>query len=668
MFPRLPFDFAGHHFMDFAVQLQMHIYGRSEEQFRNWEAHKDGLLNVEQVTRWQQHIHRCAVEALGGLPLSDAPLKPKVCGELKGGGFRVEKVVFESRPGVQVTSALYVPEGLKGKSAAVLFVCGHSEAAKGYPVYQAVCQRLARNGLVVLAVDPPGQGERKSYLDADGREIVGWGTTEHSYAGLQCWFIGHSPARYFIHDAMRGIDYLESRPEVDAERIGVTGNSGGGTQSTWLMMVEPRLKAAAPGTFVMRRLEYMWTGQAQDGEQIIPFGTLNGLDHEDFLIAMAPKPVIVLAAEYDFFNIEGTIASVERAKRIYGLFGKEDNLQLAMGRHTHQYSPELARRSTEFFCGHFLGKPASDVDHSEPEPFRPEELWCTEKGQLLLANPKTRCIFEQNLDEFEALSAGKGGGKARAEKAALWLRGRVERYRKPLALFPRWPWENRTAGLDIAQGFWFTEPRVCNAGFLVRSAEEDYEDLTIALFDRGTLDMKARQQWIINEIRAGHALLVVDVRGMGNLRPRAINPADIEERYGTLYKFISDLVFLGDDLASMRIYDVLRAVELASTDPLIALGRRPIRLFGSGIGGYYGYLAAALEPRVSAAEIEDALFSVQSVVRSRYYHNERVNQMLIYGMAAELDLADLRPLFKGRELVVRRPRNAEGGIIKELET
>src|SRR5262245_37916607 len=322
----------------------MHIYRRSEAAFERWERHKDGLATPSQVEAWQRRVRERALAAIGGLPTGGTPLEPEVTGTLRCDGYDVENLIFQSLPRVYVTSNLYLPRGLKGPTGAVLLVHGHQEFPRTEAEYQAVCQRLVRNGLVVLAIDPLGQGERKGYLDEAGRVLIRPGTAEHTYAGVQCWWLGHSIARYFAHDARRAFDYLASRHEVDPTRIGVTGNSGRGTQSTRLMLLEPRLAAAAPGTYVLRRREYMWTGQPQDAEQIIPGGTAAGLDHEDFLIAMAPRPTLVLAAEYDWYSIEGTVATVERARRVYRLLGKEENVGLVRSRSTHQFHPVLARR------------------------------------------------------------------------------------------------------------------------------------------------------------------------------------------------------------------------------------------------------------------------------------------------------------------------------------
>ena len=177
--------------------------------------------------------------------------------------------------------------------------------------------------------------------------------------------------------------------------------------------------------------------------------------------------------------------------------------------------------------------------------------------------------------------------------------------------------------------------------------------------------MEARRQWIYDNVRGGHALLFMDVRGMGNLLPRPVSPGPLEENYGTMFKFAYDAVCLEDDLPSMRIYDVLKAVEMVKSDALIALGDRPLKIFGSGIGGFYAYLAAAIQPDIKACEIEDTLFSLDSLMRSRFYEDNRLNQITVFGMASQFDLPDLKPLFKKRKLTITRPRDAQGKIIEE---
>jgi cephalosporin-C deacetylase-like acetyl esterase len=676
-------------FYDASVQLQLHVYRRSEEQFARWERYKDGLVDVQQVVAWQQQVREYARASIGGLPDDQGPLDAEHVGTIAGDGFDVEKIIFQSLPRVYVTANLYLPRGLTGRTGAVLFLCGHAEAAKAYPEYQAVCQGLVRNGLVVLAIDPIGQGERKSYLDATGREIVRWGTGEHSYAGLQCWWLGQSVARYFVHDARRAIDFLASRPEVDPTRIGVTGNSGGGTQTTWLMLLEPRLAAAAPGTFVTRRREYMWTGQAQDAEQIILGGTANGIDHEDFLIAFAPRPVRVLAVDYDFFNLEGTIATVERARRIYRLLGCETSLDLVHTPAGHSYHPVLARAATEFFVRYLRGGDAREVEDVEPRPLEPRDLWCTRSGQVLLDRPETRRVFDLNLEEYRSLRSSverHADARLRTESARSWLTAQVRRDRRPTEFFPRWLPGPTFADVTALRGFWWCEPDVLGAGVLLRPRTSDYRSLVLAVFDHGTSDLDADEagpssrspadqppfrersdqsgqspaarlpfsarEWVQARVRDGQSVLVVDVRGNGALAPHLINPRSPDEHYGTLFKLLTDLLALNDSLAAMRVYDVLRAAELARTDPTIDLRGRPLGIFGIRSGAFYGYLAAAIDPTITRIELMRPPSTLATFLSTRLYDQEPRWQDLIPGMAAHADLPDLHPLFEGRELIV----------------
>ena len=307
---------------DAGDQLKSHIYKRSEDAFAMGDLARDAITSAEQIEARQRFIRESFIDCLGGLPSSDTPLNARVVGTIECDGFRIEKIVYESRPDTFVTANLYVPDGVSSPRGAVLFLCGHHEQAKHCEEYQIVCRYLVKSGLIVLAQDPIGQGERFSYFEKSlGGTTVDWGVREHDHAGNMCWPLGDGIARYFVHDAMRGIDYLLTRPEVDPSKIGVTGNSGGGTQTSLMMICDPRIAAAAPTTFIMNRQSYMHTGQAQDSEQIWPGMTALGFDHEDILLMMAPRPVQVQAVKWDFFPIEGTRRTVARCKRFWDMFG-----------------------------------------------------------------------------------------------------------------------------------------------------------------------------------------------------------------------------------------------------------------------------------------------------------------------------------------------------------
>src|SRR5262245_45277827 len=188
------------------TQLRDYIYARATNHFARGDAARDALKTPEAVRERQAAIRKFMAESLGGLPPSDTPLNPRVTGTIQGNGFTIEKIIFESRPHQYVTANLYLPATRSGRTAAVLFVCGHHNTAKQVTEYQSVCQTLVQAGLVVLAQDPVGQGERYSYYEAATKtNTVRPGTGEHDHAGAQARLIGDQIARYFVHDSMRSI-------------------------------------------------------------------------------------------------------------------------------------------------------------------------------------------------------------------------------------------------------------------------------------------------------------------------------------------------------------------------------------------------------------------------------------------------------------------------------
>ena len=429
-------------------------------------------------------------------------------GTVEGDGFRIEKIIFESRPRHYVTANLYLPLNRPaGRTAAVLFLSGHHNTAKVVPEYQGVCQTLVRAGLIVLAQDPVGQGERLSYFEPGTQtNPVGIGTRDHDYAGAQGRFLGDTLARYMLHDAMRGIDYLISRPEVDAAKIGVTGNSGGGTQTSLVMLADPRVAAAAPATFIMNRETYQRTGQPQDAEQIWPGFTGAGFDHEDILLAMAPKPVCVLAVTSDFFPIEGTRRTVTRARRIWELSGRGTALELVEDESTHAYTPKLARAAARFFAQHLLGRKV-DLTRFEPAVFPPEQLHSMKSGQVRAEFTDAEFVFDltaARLKEVEAARATLPAADRRA-RAHDWLREQVLRQREHTPLNPRRIDRGRTVGaftVDVV--FWYPEPYLAILGVLIRPRERSADQLpvTIAIWDEGTAALSAHTGWITASARA----------------------------------------------------------------------------------------------------------------------------------------------------------------------
>ncbi|HZT41199.1 MAG TPA: hypothetical protein VFA07_03375 [Chthonomonadaceae bacterium] len=644
-FSELERNAPGDWFYDVHDQLKQHIYRRSERAFAAGDAARDAITTRGALEARQQAIREHFLAALGGLPPSELSLEARTVGTVEGEGFHIEKIIFQSRPHHYVTANLYLPDGLREPRGAVLFLCGHHPLAKHTPQYQSVCQILTRAGLIVLAQDPIGQGERLSYYEPSLKvETIDACTIDHDYAGAQCLPLGDSLARYFLHDAMRGIDYLQSRPEVDGRRIGVTGSSGGGTQTCLMMLAEPRIAAAAPATFLMSRESYLAAGGAQDAEQIWRGFTAHGFDHEDILIAMTPRPVCALAVTGDFFPIEGTRRTVARCKRFWEMAGKEDDLELVEDISTHAYTPTLARAAAQFFARHLLGT-QPDPETLTFAPFEPSRLWCTASGQVRAEFPDAAFVHETNVERLREREQQRRAipDEERRERALQWLREKVQKDRRPCDLNPRFYSETRIEELKVASCLWWSQEGLFGHGRLFRSFQHDGKRLpvTLAVWDGGTSRLHDHGNWIRQTCEAGRAVLVLDVSGVGGLRPRSLTLQAPEDFYGVIHKFSTDLLWLNDDLVSLRTYDVLRALDMIGQWP--NLNADDIRLYAHGRHGLYGQLAAALDNRIHQIEVVDGMESFAAWIASRHYDTHDIYSVILPGALHYFDLPELGP-------------------------
>ncbi|MCL2518873.1 MAG: hypothetical protein FWF15_09955 [Oscillospiraceae bacterium] len=623
------FDHARDNFYwyDLRSQFTRYVYDRSNKMFRRNEAMLDAIASWDEIEARQRNIKEDFEKSIGGLPLSDHPssvttLNPRIVGTIECGGFRIEKIIFESRPHSYVTANMYIPGNLTGPAGTVLFVCGHHEQAKHAEEYQIVCRHMVQAGLVVFAMDPVGQGERMSYYDPEtGQTTVRWGTGEHEYVGAQCFPPGDCIARYFMHDIKRSIDYLCTRPEVNPEKIGITGNSGGGTQSSMAMLCERRLAAAAPGTFIMNREEYMYTGIGQDAEQLWPDFTLNGYDHEDILLAMAPKPVLVLAVAYDFFPIEGTKKAVENVKRFWKMRGKEDDLELFVDMCDHHYTPKMATRMSEFFSEHLNGNKITP-DSAAITTIEPSELWCTESGQVKAQFPGARFVYEENQDRLKSKSI-----------SLEFLKSKVLDCRVPCDLNNRVVSQTVSDEYSVMRSIWRPQEGLFNHAYTFRLKEyaETTLPVTIAIWDGGTSKTGAHGDFIARECSKGRAVVVLDVSGTGAVLPYPINCHDVHNSFGTLFTHAYNLIWMGDSLPAMRTYDVIRAIDNLHGDwKYVDTG--DIKLYLHGRYGYYGWWAAKLDGRIKSVESDEPYDNYESWIAARHYEDRDIYSIVFPGV------------------------------------
>lgn len=641
-------------YYDVENQLPQYLRRVAERQFEAAERARERIDSREALNAHRDRMREVFFEALGGLP-ERTELNPVCTGTLHRDGYVVENVVFESRPRFHVTSNLYLPENRNGSVPGVLFFCGHADIGKAAGLYQQACIDLARDGFAVLAVDPLGQGERHQFYDPETGETPRRNTTEHTYIGHRCTLSGENVARYFVWDAIRALDYLASRPEIDADRIGATGNSGGGLQTAYLMLATDRLAAAMPCCFITSKEDYMKTGQAQDAEQIIPDAIRRGPRYDDFLTAFAPRPVRIGAAQSDFLCIEGAHRSYERARDAYALYDATDAIDLVVSDTTHGLTPTLREAMVDWFRVH-LRDDSPDFETTDPETETPDSLHCVMNGEVNDAYPNERHVVDFIRQRVRNPTDPADVNGDYATDMRNRVRERFDLDRSSPRLFPRTIESEKQAGLVWEKEFFRSEPNVVTTGIVVQSKNPPDEP-TILLLDRGTDDLPDYRMDVASMARERGLVLVFDPRGVGGVRARDINTplangGEYYDVHGTEYKLASDALMLGTSLVALRVFDVLRAGEYLRN----RLGDVPLGIVGAGTGAIHALYAAVADPLFQSLLIEDV-----SAFHERATREIPVDPSLnIYDVVGELDVPQLLPALADRD--VERTTFPNGGL------
>ncbi len=610
---------------------------------------------------WQEENRRKFLELIGGLPTERTPLNAQVTGAFAREGYEVRKVTYESLPEYYVTADLYVPTTGNGPYPAVLAPLGHSANGKAYDTYQRLFIGLAKRGYVVLAYDPMGQGERYQYWDFIHHEIFLKGTDyQHAMAGLQEMLIGQNLARYFIWDGIRGLDYLMSLPEVDGSRIGVTGSSGGGTLTTYISMLDPRVTAASIVTYITsipKKIEARSLDPEADPEQDIPGLLAAGLDHTEFVGMIAPRPVQLGTATRDFFPIEGARKTFGELQTLYGKLGVPDHIRMAEFDHRHMYSQPLREATYEWFDRWLKGRREAATHEPEIVTEKDETLECTPTGQVITSLGGKRLYdFNRALAEgmLHRLAAARQEPEFRSSLATK-IRERLGFASLPAQPQVKSMGEAEAGDLEIEKFLVESDP-----GIMVPTRTVQQKDAkgrgpaVIYLRDRR---YEPDTALIASLARQGRMVVVADVRGFGETwSPRSVREVPSNyflPRDGRDADFAYGANFLERPLLGMRVYDALGVVSYVQSRPDVDPAR--LTILGTGWASVIALYAAALDSNVSGAVVEGIPNSYAAIATAEIY--EQPAFFLLPGVLQDFDLQDVFSALAPRPLLVLNPQD-----------
>lgn len=637
---------------DLREMLPSYVKARAFRMLEERRQRVSAVSSAQDLFRHRQQYREKLIRLLGGPFPEKTPLNPRVTGTLDFPEFKIEKVVFESQPGFHVTANLYLPKKGKGPYPAILFPLGHEAGAKAHEAWQHVLVSFAKKGYVCLAWDTIGQGERIQMWDDDfGQSKVIRSTTEHTISGLQTLLTGDPLARYTIWDGIRALDYLLSRPEVDAKRVGVTGNSGGGTHTSYLASLDDRFAAAAPSCYLTSWRRLLETIGPQDAEQCIPPSIAEGLDHPDFVLSFAPKPYLMLTAVRDFFSIAGARETYAEAARVYDSLGAADRFGKFEADDGHGYTKPRRLAAYRFFGKHLLG--AEDTEGEPPVRILLEdELWATTTGQVVTAFPKEETVHSLNLQRLS---------QVRARTPSL------DSLRKLLSYAPlTTPVPVRSYGVVEREGYRMeklvldTEPGILAPALLYLPSDSGRKPAVVLAHGQG----KAAGHPIAEQlVRDGKVVLSVDLRGLGETRSLDDENGSDWPRYFGDYRSAMTALLTGKPLVGMRAEDVSRAIDVLRIRPEV--DATSILAYGVDSAAVPVLFAAALDNRVSHVVLERMVVSYETVVRQRVSRGQWENA--ITGVLRSFDLPDIARLISPRSVRLVDPVNAMGQPVKTAE-
>ncbi|GEO23617.1 hypothetical protein CQA01_41510 [Cyclobacterium qasimii] len=528
----------------------MHYLNQEAESLSNgFSSRSSSLTDWDSIrpVRYDQFIE------MMGFSMDEERDPPKIypSGTLQQKGFRIEKFYYESLPDLFVPANLYVPDNIKKPRAAVIYLSGHSHGQKVN--YQAHARRLAELGFVTLIFDTIQFGEV-------------WGNHWGAYnKGWFNWYSrGYNPAAVELWNAIRGLDYLATRADVDMENIGATGISGGGSQSWYFAAADPRVKATAPvcGAGTM---------DSQVGERRIDghcdcMMINNGfqIDFTDIGALIAPRPLLIAQSDRDeLYGIESTHQFYKTLSKFYGEFDSEKNVSLVETPGGHSYHPVSRKAIFSFFLQHLMDKKVASETIADIE---------TNAENLLPADSLN--VYNGTPPETDLTKTIQNSFIKTAEPPIINSREALNAHQNKVKDYLK----SRTFGAFPDSAMAFDGEMIYRTADLSKFGNNTYSfnsekgwRLKVNIFYRQPQDKKSplllvlrspgEERWesegYANKLAENHNIAYLEVRGVGEVgwAPEL----DWHVRRSAAW--------IGRTPASMQIYDAMRALEFCRTLP-----------------------------------------------------------------------------------------------------
>jgi dienelactone hydrolase len=546
------------------------------------------LSDIQSSDDWSAHkadYRRQLAEMLGLDPMPErTDLHVTLTGKLETPQFTVEKLYFQSLPHLYVTANLYIPKNLTGPVPAILYVCGHSQVKKNGIAYGAKSDYqthgawFARNGYVCLMIDPLQLGEIEGIHHGLYRQNMWWWMSRgYTPAGVEAW------------NSMRAIDYLQSRPEVDKEKIGMTGRSGGGAYSWWTAALDDRVKVAIPVAGITDMHNHIVDGTIEGHCDCMFMVNTYRWDFAQVAALVSPRPLLISNSDKDtIFPLDGVERLHFKVREIYHLQKADANLGLLITEGPHKDTQDLQVPAFRWFNRFFKNDIGPLTDSLVTRQFSPEELRVYTPGQEPADQINTK------IQETFVPMAATPKVPASPEE---WTKQR-DTWRATLLAKSFMAWPTQPAALDLKpmgedQGYEFTsQPHVRLALFIKGPLQPGAKRINLHILDAAS--------WPNFDPQAsGKDSDVIDAY----LAVRGVGPAAWTADEKKLIQIRRRFGLLGTTMESMQAWDIRRG--LAALRSIDGMKDLPITLEAGGTMAGCALYASLFEPPVAALQLHN---------------------------------------------------------------
>ncbi|MEX1228882.1 MAG: acetylxylan esterase [Planctomycetaceae bacterium] len=569
-------------------------------------------------------------EMLGLDPLPEkTPLNVEITGTVDHPEFTVEKLVYQSMPGLYVTGNLYLPKNAEGPLPAVLYVCGHAKVEKdgvnygGKTHYQHHAGWFARNGYVCLVIDTIELGELAGEHHGTYNEGMWWWNSRgYTPAGVEAW------------NGIRALDYLQSRPEVDGEKLGITGRSGGGAYSWWVAALDDRIKVAVPVAGITSLHNHVVDGCVEGHCDCMYQVNTYRWDFPMIAAMVAPRALLISNTDKDgIFPLDGVVDIYQKTRKIYELLGAGPQLGLNIAEGPHHDVQELQVHAFHWFNRFLKEDPAYKSGGQRPQfekvaakLFEPEQL---KVFADLPADERTTTIHDTFVVKAEtpAVPENQSAYSDLKNEKLKALREKV---------FRGWPseLEGDVSSLNLTQAFSTTSGDITLTAYdftsqesirlrlyLAHRSEMPLQELDFVFFDvmdqvvwmkfLAGMRTKFADVVVAEQAADANADFFLEVRQMiidGNsaiafIAPRGIGPTRWDQKPFKQTQHRRRFMLLGQTLAGMQVWDVRRALLALRNIP--GMSHVPVRIGGERDQSVTALYATLLEPDIKEALLYD---------------------------------------------------------------